>query len=165
MMYWGTARFEEVKELKLRQISMKGASLEIKILKGKYNKTKKLQRCVIHPNSLVFQGKMCPVALIDSYLTHRNKLGHNLDNDYVFPNVGAMFARVLPTHNVTILKIPITYDNYRKYLKKHLDCKTLQEMGVSPEDNSTHSFRLGGLSLLAYGEVNHAFLQKSACHK
>ena len=35
MMYWGTARFEEVKELELRQICKKGASLEIKILKGK----------------------------------------------------------------------------------------------------------------------------------
>ena len=41
-MYWGTARFEEVKELELRQICKKGASLEIKILKGKTNKTKKL---------------------------------------------------------------------------------------------------------------------------
>ena len=29
MMYWGTARFEEVKELKQRQICKKGASLEI----------------------------------------------------------------------------------------------------------------------------------------
>ena len=35
MMFWGTARFEEVKELELRQICKKGASLEIKILKGK----------------------------------------------------------------------------------------------------------------------------------
>ena len=54
MMYWGTARFEEVKELQLRQICKKGASLEIKILKGKNNQTRKLQRCVIHPNSLHF---------------------------------------------------------------------------------------------------------------
>ena len=119
-MYWGTARFEEVKELELRQICKKGASLEIKILKGKTNKTKKFQRCIIHPNSLVFQGKMCPVALIDSYLTHHNKLGHNLDNDYIFPNVGAKFERVLPMHDVTIQipQTPITYDDYRKHLKK-----------------------------------------------
>ena len=34
MMYRGTARFEEIKELELRQIFKKGASLEIKILKG-----------------------------------------------------------------------------------------------------------------------------------
>ena len=57
MMYWGMARFEEVKELQLRQICKKGASLEIKILKGKNNQTRKLQRCVIHPNSLHYQGK------------------------------------------------------------------------------------------------------------
>ena len=114
-----------------------------------------------------FKGKICPVVLIETYLTHRNRLGHNSDNDYIFPNVGAKFAKVLPSHNVTIqiLKIPFTYDNYRKSLKKHLNCKTLQEMGVSPEDNSTHSFRLGGLSVLADGEVNPAFLQKSARHK
>ena len=39
LMYLGTARFEEVKELELRQICKKGASLEIKILKGKNNQT------------------------------------------------------------------------------------------------------------------------------
>ena len=43
MMYWSIARFEEVKELELRQICKKGASLEIKILKSKTKKTKKLQ--------------------------------------------------------------------------------------------------------------------------
>ena len=42
IMYWGTARFEEVKELELRQICKKGASLEIKILKRKKNPTRKL---------------------------------------------------------------------------------------------------------------------------
>ena len=53
---------------------------------------------------------MCPVALIDSYLTLRNKLGHNLDDDYIFPHVSAKFARVLPTHEVAIQipKAPIT---------------------------------------------------------
>ena len=105
---------------------------------------------------------MCPLALIDSYLTHRNKLGHNSDNDYIFPNVGAKFARVLPTHDIAIQipKVPITYNNYRKHLKQHLDCKTLKEMGVTPEDYSTHSFRIGGMSVLADGEVHPAFLQK-----
>ena len=163
MMYWGTARFEEVKELELRQICKKGASLEIKILKGKCNKTKKLQRCVIHPNYLVFQGKMCPVALIDSYLTLRNKLGHNWDNDYIFPQVGAKFERIVPTHEI-VIQIPtvaITYNNYIKRLKKHLECKTLKEMGVYQED-STHSFRQEGLSVLADGDMHPAFIQKSA---
>ena len=35
LMYYGTARFEEVKELELRQITKKGASLELQIFKGK----------------------------------------------------------------------------------------------------------------------------------
>merc|ERR1712215_431240 len=64
LMYWGTARFEEVKELELRQVRKKGASLEISILKGKKNQTRKLQRCIIHPNALHHKGKMCPVYLI-----------------------------------------------------------------------------------------------------
>ena len=90
-----------------------------------------------------------------------------MDNDYIFPQVGAKFARVLPTHEVSIqiTKVPITYDNYRKCLKQHLDCKTLKEMGVTPEDYSTHSFRIEGMSVLADGEVHPAFLQKSAHHK
>ena len=107
---------------------------------------------------------MCPVALIYSYLIHRNKLGHNLDNDYIFPQVSGKFARVLLTHDISI-EIPsvaITYNNYRKDLKKHLDCKTLREMGVFPDDYSTHFFRQGGLSVLADGDIHPAFIQKSA---
>ena len=42
LMYYGTARFEEVKELELRQICKKGASLEVKIFKGKKNQTRNL---------------------------------------------------------------------------------------------------------------------------
>ena len=73
----------------------------------------------------------------------------------------------MPTHNVAIQipKIPITYDNDRKHLKKYLDCKTLKEMGVSPEDYSTNFFWLGGLSMLADCEMHPAFIQKSAFHK
>ena len=70
LMYYGTARIEEVKELELRQITKKGTSLELQIFKGKRNQTRKLQRCIIHPNALHHQGKMCPVALLDSYLVH-----------------------------------------------------------------------------------------------
>ena len=68
-MYYSTARFEEVKELELRQISKRGASIEIHIHKGKQNQTRKLQRCIIHHNSLEYQGKMCPVQR-DQLSTH-----------------------------------------------------------------------------------------------
>ena len=49
--YYLTARFEEIRGLELRQISTKGASLEVTILKGKKNQKRKPQRCVIHPIS------------------------------------------------------------------------------------------------------------------
>ena len=97
-MYWGTARFEEVKELELRQIRKKGASLEISILKGKKNQTRKLQRCIIHPNALHHKGKMCPVDLIDSYLVHRKNLGHNSDHDY-------LFLKLVPSLKEFVLRI------------------------------------------------------------
>ena len=61
-MYYGTARFEELKELELRQISKKGASIEIQIRKGKQNQTRKLQRCIIHPNSLEYTGKCAQLS-------------------------------------------------------------------------------------------------------
>ena len=83
LMYWATALFEEVRELELWQICKKGASLEIKIFKGKCNKTRKLQRYVIHPNSLEYKGKMCPVDLLETYLTHCNNLGHNSGDSYI----------------------------------------------------------------------------------
>ena len=41
LMYYLTARFEEVKDLELRQICKKGASLEVLIYKGKKNQTRK----------------------------------------------------------------------------------------------------------------------------
>ena len=113
------------------------------------------------------QGKICPVSLLDSYLVHHNSLGQNEANDLIFPQVGAKFERVKPTYFVTIRSPmePITYDNYRKCLKGHLDCETLRELGVFPADYSTHSFRKGSLSMLADGEMHPAFIQKSARHK
>ena len=90
-----------------------------------------------------------------------------MDHDYIFPHVGAKFEQVKPTYYIAIQipKVPITYDNYRKHLKRHLDCETLKDMGAYPEDYSTHSFRKGGLSVLADGEMHPAFIQKSVHHK
>ena len=52
IMYWGTARVEEVRELEIRQIVKKEASYEIKIHKDIVNQTRKLQKGIIHPNAL-----------------------------------------------------------------------------------------------------------------
>ena len=167
LMYYLTARFEEVKVLELRQLCTKGASLEVQIFKGKRNQKRKLQRCVIHPISSSSQGQTCPVYLLNKYLAHRSSLGHNGENDLIFPLVGAKWQRVRPSYFVDIrLPIePMSYDVYRKHLKRHLDGKALRELGVYPVDYSTHSFRKGGLSMLADGEMHPAFIQKSARHK
>ena len=166
-MYYITARFEKVKVLELREICKKGASLEVLIFKGKRNQKRKLQRCIIHPISSSSQGQTCPVYLLDKYLAHRNSLGHNGENDLIFPLVGNKWQRVKPSYFVDIQlpMEPISYDVYRKHLKKHLDGEALQELGVYPVDYSTHSFRKGSLSMLADGEMHPAFIQKSAHHK
>ena len=85
LMYYITARFEEVKDLELRQICKKGASIELLIYKGKRNQTRQLQRCVIHPNSMSYMEKTCPVTLLDDYLALCHSLGHNHENDFIFP--------------------------------------------------------------------------------
>merc|ERR1711873_276434 len=59
----------------------------------------------------------------------------------------------------------MSYDVYRGLLKKHLDTKSLRELGVSPGDYSTHSFQKGGLSMLADGDMHPVYIQKSARHK
>ena len=46
-----------------------------------------------------------------------------------------------------------------------MDDETLKDMGVSVSDYSTHSFRRGGFSLLADGEMHPSFIQNNACHK
>ena len=100
-------------------------------------------------------------------MVHRKNLGHSVDHDLLFPQVGVKYEQVKPTYFVTIQTpmVPITYDNYRNCLKRHLDCETLRELGVFPSDYSTHSFRKGCLSMLADGEMHPAFIQKSARHK
>ena len=128
----------EVKWLKIERVTLKNASIEIQISKR--------QRCFIYPYSVQNKGKMCPVSLIVCYLYLRRMLGHNSDNDYLFPNVCSKFEKVLLTHEVTIQipQTPITYNNYWSRPKKHLNDETLKEMGVSATDYSTHSFRRGG---------------------
>ena len=141
--------------------------MEVTILKGKKNQKKKAQRCVIHPISSAAKGQTCPVYLIQKYLDHRVSLGHNGPNDYVFPLVGAKWQRVKPSYFVDI-RVPLekmSYDVYRSLLKRHLDAKALRELGVSPGDYSTHSFRKGGLSMLADGDMHPVYIQKSARHK
>ena len=144
----------------MRQICKKGASLEVQIFKGKRNQKRKLQRCIIHPISSSSQGQTCPVYLLDKYLAHRISLGHNVENDLIFPLVGTKWQRVKPSYFVDIRlpMEPISYKVYRKHLKKHLDGKALQELGVYPVDYSTHSFRKGSLSILADGEMHPAFI-------
>ena len=137
--------------MELWQISKKGASVEIQIRKGKQNQTQKLQWCIIHPNSLESTGKTCLVKLIDCSLSLHHKLGHNSDNDYLFTNVCARLTKTMKTHDIAI-QIPIdsmSYNNYQFILKKHLEDETLKDMEVSATDCSTHSFRRGGLSILA----------------
>ena len=153
--------------MELRQICKKGASIELLIYKGKKNQKRQLQRCVIHPNSMSYQGKTCPVALLDDYLALCHSLGHNGENDLIFPQVGAKWERVKPSDFVTICVpiVSISYNVYRKHLKQHLDCEALKELGVYPADYSTHSFRKGSLSMLADGEMHPAFIQKAARHK
>ena len=51
-------------------------------------------------------------------------------------------------------------------MKKNLDTAELKEMGIYPQDYSTHSFRKGGLSVLGTDcTVTPAFTQKNAQHK
>ena len=100
-------------------------------------------------------------------MAHRNSLGHNGENNLIFPLVGAKWQRVKPSYFVDIRlpMEPISYDVYRKHLKKHLDGEALQELGVYPVDYSTHSFRKGSLSMLVDHKMHLAFIQKSACYK
>ena len=141
--------------------------MELLIYKGKKNQTRQLQRVIIHPNSMKHTGKECPVALLDDYLGFRYSLGQDSGNDYIFPVVGGKWARLKPSDPIKI-RLPmeaLSYNVYRKHLKRHLNCEALKEMGVFPADYSTHSFRKGSLSMLADGDMHPAFIQKAARHK
>ena len=149
-MYWGTARFEEIIPLQIRQIVKKGASLELQIRKGKKNQTKKLQRCIVHPNAKAYAGNFCPVAILDTYLAARLKMVPASGDDLVFPTFDSKFD-IFTRKQVLSIKKPIesmSYDNFLQRLKKHLDSEEFKEMAVLPEDYGTHSFRIGGSSVM-----------------
>ena len=114
-----------------------------------------------------YQGKTCLVSLLEEYLVLRHSLGHNGENDLIFPQVGANWQRIRTLYFVKIREPieAISYNVYRKHLKQHLDCEALKDLGVYPEDYSTHSFRKGSISMLADGDMQQSFIQKAACHK
>ena len=81
-------------ELEIRQIVEKGASYEIKIYKGKASQTRKLQKCIIHPNVLQYLGDYCQVALLDSYMAACVDLGYASNSNYLFPSICGKFTKV-----------------------------------------------------------------------
>merc|ERR1712089_47195 len=61
---------------------------------------------------------------------------------------------------------PMSYDNYRQRLKRHIDTKECKAMGVLPEDYGTHSFRIVGSSVMEADQtVSPVFIQKNMRHK
>merc|ERR1712115_616935 len=135
---------------KLVKVSKKGASLELQIRKGKKNQTKKLQRCIVHPNAKAYAGNFCPVAILDTYLAARLKLVPASGDDLVFPTFDSKFD-IFTRKQVLSIKKPIesmSYDNFHQRLKRHLDSEEFKAMEVLPEDYGTHSFRIGGSSVM-----------------
>ena len=135
--------------------------------KGKRNQDRRLQQSWIHPNSSGQVGNFCPVKVLNEYTTIRKNFFHTDSDDYMFPNLSSVLD--LKTHQQVIsLKQPVEpmkYDNYRNCLKAHLEHSELISLGVNREDYGTHSFHIGGLSVLGNdGSVSPAFIQKSAQH-
>ena len=64
LMYYITARFEEIKVLELRQICKKGASLEVLIYKGKRNQ--KMYNSKMYNSSYLFQFIGTNISCISS---------------------------------------------------------------------------------------------------
>merc|ERR1712101_3923 len=146
----------------------KGASFELQICKGKRNQTKKLQRCIVHPNAKAYAGNFCLMAILEAYLAARLKLVPASGDDLVFPNLDSKFDLFTGKQVLSIKKPikPMSYDNFHQRLKRHLDSEEFKAMGVLPEDYGTHSFRIGGSSVMGADQtVSPVFIQKNMRHK
>ena len=136
--------------------------------KGKRNQDRRLQQCWIHPNSSGQVGNFCPVIVLNEYISIRKNFFHTSLDDHMFPNLSSMLD-VNTRQQVISLKQPVEpmkYDNLRNHLKAQLEHSELTSLRVNREDYGTHSFRIGGLSVLGNdGSVSPAFIQKSARHK
>ena len=108
---------------------------------------------------------MCPLGLIVCYLSLRKKLGHNSDNDYLFPKVCAKYEKVLPTHDVkiSIPQTPITYKTYEERFYKHYKQTTLKNVRVLSNYSSSF-FRKEGSKELADKEMQSSLTQEIVQH-
>ena len=67
---------------------------------------------------MAYLGNYFPMAVLDTYLASRKKLGHASNSDFLFPSVGGKSAQVLelPLMQVQIPPAPVSDDIYRKWL-------------------------------------------------
>ena len=102
----------KVRRLKFRNVYINESSVTFKFTEE--------NQCSIRPDSLCFQGIMCPFRLIVCYLSLRKKLDYISANDFLFPSVCARYENVLPTHDIEI-QLPPTPVSYIGILnKQHL---------------------------------------------
>ena len=94
------------------------------------------------PDSLYFQGIMCPLGLIVCYLSLLKKLDYISEEDYLFPLVCAKYEKVLPTHGIEIQipPNPVSYRTYEERFHRHSRQTALKNIRVTPNYSSS-SFR------------------------
>ena len=150
ILYWCSARFEEAATLSVGEIFNGRLSLHFNIKKGKKNQWNKLQLCWIHHNFSGSLGNFDPVF----YLWKVSKLQEMLCNHKClwssFPNLHFSWD-VVRHQKVISLKVPektLTYDNYPKCLKVHLEHQYTTSLRVTAGDFGFHSFRIGRLNVL-----------------
>ena len=136
------------------------------IKKGKHNLEMKPQLGVIHPNSKEAVGNFCPVKILNTYLLCRRSIPDTLNSDPLFPKTQKVCLGFDLTEKVVLSNpvVPHSYDSFRQDLKKICETDAVIASGVDSH-YTPHSFRAGGLSVMANGSVALAFIQKAGRHK
>ena len=162
LLYWGTARFEEVQEWKTDNLFHRGSHFEVVLLKQRsVDKPKVMEIIPIYPTSTEYPNTFCPVAILTSYCTERNKLCAVEGEEFLFPVLCSNFERGGELQILTISTPPkcMPRDRFRKKFISHIDSQKLRNVRVISSKYSPDSFRLGVIKFMNRNNVVHSAQQ------
>ena len=105
LLYWGTARFEEVQDLKMDNLFCRGYHFEV-VLQKSTDKLKVTEIIRIYPTSPECPSSFCPVSILTTYYNERNKLISVEGEEFLFPKLSSNFEKGGELQILTIASPP-----------------------------------------------------------
>ena len=149
LLYWGTARFREVQELRMDNLICRGSHFEV-VLQNRIDKIKVMESIPIYPTSSEYPNSFCPVSILTSYCNEHNKLVSVEGVEFLFPKMSSNFEKGGELQILTIASPPkcIPRECFNKKFIAQIDSQELRDVGVNTSKYFSDSFRLGEIKFM-----------------